>query len=78
MVLARPGGQRDSTYLVDLIQARQITHLHFVPSMLRVFLQEPGIERCSSLSQVFCSGEALTYELQQRFFERSSAALHNL
>ena len=36
------------------------------------------MEHCTSLRQVFCSGEALSYELQQGFFERSIAALHNL
>ena len=78
LVLARPGGQRDSAYLVELIQSQRITTLHFVPSMLGVFLQEPGVERCSSLRQVFCSGEALSHDLQQHFFERNSAALYNL
>ena len=78
LVVARPGGHRDSSYLVQLIQSQQITTLHFVPSMLEVFLQEPGAERCTSLRQVICSGEALSYELQQRFFERSTARLHNL
>ncbi len=78
LVVARPGGHRDSVYLVQLIQSQRITTLHFVPSMLDVFLREPEVERCATLRQVFCSGEALSYELQQRFFDRSSAALHNL
>ena len=78
LVVARPGGHRDSTYLVQLIKSQQITSLHFVPSMLGAFLLEPGMEHCTSLRLVFCSGEALSYELQQGFFERSIAALHNL
>jgi amino acid adenylation domain-containing protein len=78
LVVARPGGHRDSVYLVQLIRSQQITTLHFVPSMLGAFLQEPGIEQCSSLRRVICSGEAFSSELQQRFFERSMAALHNL
>jgi amino acid adenylation domain-containing protein len=78
LVLAQPGGQRDSAHLVELIKSWQITTLHFVPSMLGIFLQEPGFEQCSSLRQVFCSGEALSYEVQQNFFERSAAVLHNL
>ena len=78
IVVARPGGHRESAYLVQLIKSQQITTLHFVPSMLGAFLQEPGIEQCTSLRQVFCSGEALSYELQQRFFERGIATLHNL
>jgi len=78
LVVARPGGHRDSSYLVQLIQSQQITTLHFVPSMLELFLQQPGVERCASLRQVICSGEALSYELQKRFFGRSTARLHNL
>jgi acyl carrier protein len=46
--------------------------------MLGVFLQEEGVESCSTLRQVICSGEALSYELQQRFFERTGVALSNL
>jgi amino acid adenylation domain-containing protein len=78
LVLARPGCHRDSEYLVQLIQSQQITTLHFVPSMLGVFLLEGEVENCTSLRQVFCSGEALTYESQQQFFAATDAALHNL
>ncbi|HEY7414173.1 MAG TPA: amino acid adenylation domain-containing protein, partial [Ktedonobacteraceae bacterium] len=82
LVLARPGGHQDSAYLVSLFQEQQITMVHFVPSMLRLFLEEAGIEGCQSLRRVFCSGEALTYELQERFFTRlgraTGAELHNL
>jgi amino acid adenylation domain-containing protein len=78
LVVARPGGHLDSGYLIELIKLQQVTTLHFVPSMLEVFLQDPGVDGCTSLRQVICSGEALSYELQQRFFERSAAALHNL
>src|SRR5438132_1656032 len=43
LVMARPGGHQDSTYLVELIQAQRITILHFVPSMLHMFLEEQGL-----------------------------------
>jgi thioesterase domain-containing protein len=46
--------------------------------MLSVFLESAGLERCGSVRQVFASGEALSFELQQRFFERLGAELHNL
>ena len=78
LVVARPGGHRDSRYLIDLIRRQQITTLHFVPSMLRLFVEEQGIEKCDTLRQVICSGEALPYDLQERFFERVRAKLHNL
>ena len=78
LVIARPEGHRDSAYLVQLITEQQVTVLHFVPSMLQVFLEEQHVEHCRSLRHVICSGEALPYELQQRFFARLGAELHNL
>jgi amino acid adenylation domain-containing protein len=78
LVMARPEGHKDSAYLIELIKTKRITTLHFVPSMLAVFLEHDGIPRRSSLRRVMCSGEALSLELQERFFERIDAELHNL
>ncbi len=78
LVVVKPQGHKDNAYLIKLIQQQQITTIHFVPSMLRVFLQEPSLENCSCLKRVICSGEALPYELTQRFFGRLNCELHNL
>jgi amino acid adenylation domain-containing protein len=78
LVVAKPGGHQDSTYLAQLIAAEQITTLHFVPSMLQIFLEEPILSDCRSVRQIMCSGEALSVELQHRCLERFPAALHNL
>ncbi len=78
LVMAQPGGQRDATYLINTIAEEEITTLHFVPSMLQIFLETRGLERCKSLKRVFCSGEALPVDLQERFFERMGCELHNL
>ena len=78
LVVSEPGGHRDLFYLVELIRAQEITVLHFVPSMLRLFLEEPGAERCQSLRHVVCSGEALPYDLQEQFFKLLPSQLHNL
>jgi amino acid adenylation domain-containing protein len=79
LVVARPGGHQDPAYLSALIEAKQITTLHFVPSMLQIFLLEPGLEEHGrSLKRIICSGEALPLELQARFFSRLDAELHNL
>ncbi|WP_406089052.1 amino acid adenylation domain-containing protein [Streptomyces sp. NBC_01013] len=59
IVLAKPGGQKDSGYLRDLIASAGVTVAHFVPAMLTVFLGEEGIERCTTLRRVISSGEAL-------------------
>ncbi len=79
LVVVRPGGHQDSAYLVKLIFEQNVTTLHFVPSMLQVFLEEPGVENCGSLKRVICSGEALPIALQERFFARlDGAELNNL
>lgn len=78
LVVAAPGGHQDPTYLVRTIQDRRITVLHFVPPMLRAFLDQAGVENCDTLHHVICSGEALPHELQEQFFARLSCELHNL
>ncbi|HYO57445.1 non-ribosomal peptide synthetase, partial [Archangium sp.] len=79
LVLARPGGHQEPDYLLQLIVQQHVTTAHFVPSMLQPFLDQPGLERCTSLRRVVCSGEALPLELTQRCLQRlPSAELHNL
>ena len=78
LVVAKPDGHKDADYLVELIRAQGVTTLHFVPSMLRVFLQTSGISRLKSIRHVFCSGEALTYHLQELFFSNFDVPLYNL
>ncbi|PZF89474.1 amino acid adenylation domain-containing protein, partial [Micromonospora deserti] len=82
LVVARPGGHQDPAYLARLIEAERVTTVHFVPSMLRVFLAEPAAVRCASaLRRVICSGEAFPAELRDRFYAgygTGGPRLHNL
>ncbi|HVT17881.1 MAG TPA: non-ribosomal peptide synthase/polyketide synthase [Thermoanaerobaculia bacterium] len=78
LVLARPEGHRDAAYLAELIGAAGVTTAHFVPSMLRPFLAQPGLAACGCLERVMASGEALPAELERRFFARLGAVLLNL
>jgi amino acid adenylation domain-containing protein len=79
LVIARPEGHRDSQYLVRTIISQQITTLHFVPSMLRHFLQEADIGSCLTLRRIFCGGEALPWDLHEAYFKRRPGVpLHNL
>jgi amino acid adenylation domain-containing protein/non-ribosomal peptide synthase protein (TIGR01720 family) len=79
LVVAKPEGHKDPAYLAGLIQAAGITTMHFVPSMLTVFLDDAGSAACTSLRRVFCSGEALPPPLVDAFFARLGATeLHNL
>ncbi|WP_189998507.1 amino acid adenylation domain-containing protein, partial [Streptomyces vinaceus] len=78
LVVAKPDGHRDPAYLAGLIQDRQITTAHFVPSMLSAFLSEETARRCDSLRTVFSSGEALPPETAEAFRSLLGARLHNL
>jgi amino acid adenylation domain-containing protein len=78
LVIAEPGGHKDTRYLIELIEREQITTLHFVPSMLQVFMQEEGLEQITSVRRVICSGEALSKELVESFYQKMSGKLENL
>ncbi|XXY48792.1 amino acid adenylation domain-containing protein [Sorangium sp. So ce269] len=68
LVVAAPEGHRDPAYLAEVIEAEAISTVHFVPSMLQAFLESVDGRQCRSLRRVICSGEALSRELQERFF----------
>lgn len=78
LVMARPGEQQDSSYLVRAIIENEVTTLQLVPSMLRVLLAEGEISNCRSLRRVFCGGEALTSEIVTAFRNQLHAELINL
>ena len=79
LVMARPEGHKDRDYLIDIINQKKITVLHFVPSMLRIFLDAKNLGRCQCLRKLMCSGEALNREDVKRFFEAfNQVELHNL
>ncbi len=79
LVVAAPGDHRDPARLVSLINAERITTLHFVPSMLQAFLQDPAVSSCQSLQRIVCSGEALPVDAQQQVFAKlPQAGLYNL
>ncbi|WP_051760109.1 non-ribosomal peptide synthetase [Herbidospora cretacea] len=74
LVVARPDGHRDPAYLAALIEREGVTTVHFVPSMLRAFLDV----EVRGLKRVLCSGEALPPELAAEFHRKIDAELHNL
>jgi amino acid adenylation domain-containing protein len=69
--LLTPGGEKDPETIVRAIKQNKVTTLHFVPSMLNIFLEhienQTNIEDLSSLRQVFASGEALSPVQTNRF-----------
>src|SRR5690606_24444083 len=49
LVLAKPGGHRDSGYLVDTVRDEAVSVMVFVPSLLSAFIDEPEVRACRSL-----------------------------
>ncbi|MBY8973942.1 amino acid adenylation domain-containing protein [Pseudomonas sp. P867] len=79
LVMARPGGHKDPAYLCEVIEAENITTLHFVPSMLDVFLAHGDVSQAAGLVRVMCSGEALPGSLVRRFKQQlPGIGLYNL
>jgi amino acid adenylation domain-containing protein/FkbM family methyltransferase len=78
LFLAAGGGHQDPACLIDTIQKQAITTLQMVPSLLALLLEDESVSRCTSLKRVFCGGEILPVELQERFFSLLPAELHNL
>ncbi|MBK3510992.1 non-ribosomal peptide synthetase [Pseudomonas sp. MF6747] len=79
LVMARPGGHKEPEYLCEVIEAEQITTLHFVPSMLDVFLAHGDVSQAAGLVRVMCSGEALPGSLVRRFKQQlPGIGLYNL
>ena len=66
-----PEGEKDPEEIIKAIHRYGITTIHFVPSMLNMFLsyleETNSMHRVSSLKQVFASGEALSVQQVQKF-----------
>jgi amino acid adenylation domain-containing protein len=78
LIIARPGGHQDVSYLLEIINQQQVTIVQLVPSLLQMLLEQPGIEKCDSLKHIFCGGETLPLVLQESLLSRLSVNLHNL
>ncbi|MFD0589643.1 amino acid adenylation domain-containing protein [Paenibacillus sp. GCM10027627] len=71
LCLLVPGGEKDPDALVSAIAEHGVTTMHFVPSMLHLFLSHSGVAsaggKLASLNTVFASGEALTPDMAIKF-----------
>ncbi|HEX4267542.1 MAG TPA: amino acid adenylation domain-containing protein [Steroidobacteraceae bacterium] len=73
MCFLPPGAEKNPIGIVSTIRKNRVSVLHFVPSMLSVFLEyleskgEATASSLASVRYVFCSGEALSAEHVKRF-----------
>ncbi|MCX7923160.1 MAG: amino acid adenylation domain-containing protein [Clostridia bacterium] len=81
-----PGGEKEPAKIVEAIYKHKVTTMHFVPSMLSVFLEYveglDDYDKLASLRQVFASGEALSlqqvYKFNRLLNKNCGTKLHNL
>ncbi|MER9826748.1 AMP-binding protein, partial [Mesorhizobium sp. M0115] len=66
LVLAPPAAHKDPDALVELMISQRITTAHFVPSMLVSFIYTKGVDRCTFLQRLLCSGEVLPASLVRK------------
>ncbi|MFC5065123.1 non-ribosomal peptide synthetase [Actinomycetospora atypica] len=80
LVFAAPGRHGDPEHLVERIDTAGVTTMHFVPSMLRPFLDHVETHGApASLRRIVCSGEGLPVSTARRCRELlGDVELHNL
>ncbi len=78
LILVKPEGHKDPAYLLELIELHKVSIVHFIPSMLTVFLDQKIEEEKLFLTDVLSGGEVLTNDLLQQFKKQiSKAKIHN-
>lgn len=77
LVMAKPGGHRDTRYLAELIAEKNIAILQTTPSALRALIAEPELKNCHALKYVLCGGEEMPADLPAQFFRMSKAIFCN-
>jgi amino acid adenylation domain-containing protein len=78
-VVVPAGRQADLGYLARLTARHRVSLTTFIPSVLRLFLEQPEAARCDALRHVLCGGEPLPPALARRFHAvLPTTTLHNV
>jgi amino acid adenylation domain-containing protein len=71
LLILEPGGEKNPQLILDEIEKHLVTHINFVPTMFRLFLElfdiESNITKLNSLKWIFLGGEAVTSDIIQNF-----------
>ena len=82
VVVLGEGEQRDAEATLKAVHLHKISHLTFVPSMFNAFMEYLGVadnKRIASLKYIFLGGEAVSFDLVNKFNSLSTAiALENM
>ncbi|MFK7107579.1 amino acid adenylation domain-containing protein [Flavobacterium oreochromis] len=83
MVLCEDGSAQKPDQILELISKYKVNHIHFVPSMLEAFINyltesKTQPSATSSLKNVYTSGEALTKQTVERWYNYTNIPVKNL
>ena len=78
LVIEKPNGHINPEGLIHTIMSNEISVIHFVPSMLNIFINTNSVENCTSLKKIFCSGEALSVGIVTQTHKKLKAEIYNL
>ncbi|MDF2801027.1 MAG: hypothetical protein K0S61_930 [Anaerocolumna sp.] len=77
LCILEPEGEKDPELILSYIEKYSITHINFVPSMFRLFLElfqeKKNTDKLKTLKWIFIGGEAVTPDIIEKFF---SLGLH--
>ncbi len=73
LCLLEHDGEKKPEAIVEAVFRHHVTHINFVPSMFRLFLEAvehdaDALKKLDSLKWVFLGGEAVTQDVMQKFF----------
>ncbi|MBN1411854.1 MAG: amino acid adenylation domain-containing protein [Spirochaetales bacterium] len=77
LVILPPGEHTDPFALADCIKSRNVRVCNFVPSMLKVFVDEGCLKACRNLQTILSGGEELVRELRDRILSEYGVKLYN-
>lgn len=78
LCIMEPEGEKNPELILQYIEQYQITHINFVPTMFRFFLELFGdvknVAKVKSLKWIFVGGEAITTDTIETYFQTGLAA----
>jgi amino acid adenylation domain-containing protein len=77
--ICKPQMHKDPNHILETIRKQKISIVHFVPSMLKTFLNTQNLNSIEkTLKHIICSGESLPANLANKCLRNLNSKLHNL
>lgn len=78
LVILNSEYEMDISKICNLIIDNDVTHIDFVPSQLKVILEDKNINKIKKLKRITSAGETLSFSLKEQVFSELPCKLFNL